>query len=188
MQRLLLDHLPGGMFHSVTDSSMVEETRSVPTTNVSPERDFAVLDRLMAEKPNASHIALESLILFSHNQTCKWLQLKSHDEREKLLKAARTLSPLQRSSFLKRREEIRSKRQEAVKKKEQENLQKKARVIKMKETLTKKIQHVGLWTSKREVKEGLRQLKSAKARCDALKLQINFRKRVLEQSNDDKSV
>ena len=188
VQRLLLDHLPGGMFHSVTDSSMVEETRSVPTTNVSPERDFAVLDRLMAEKPNASHIALESLILFSHNQTCKWLQLKSHDEREKLLKAARTLSPLQRSRFLKRREEIRSKRQEAVKKKEQEYLQKKARVIKMKETLTKKIQHVGLWTSKREVEEGLRQLKSAKAKCDALKLQINFRKRVLEQSNDDKSV
>ena len=49
--------------------TVVEETSSVPTTNVNPERDFAMLDRLMSEKPNA----LESLILFSHNQTSKWL-------------------------------------------------------------------------------------------------------------------
>ena len=61
MQRLLLDHLPGGIYYSVTDA-MVEETLSVPTTNVNPERDFAMLDRLMSEKPNATHIALESLI------------------------------------------------------------------------------------------------------------------------------
>ena len=80
-----------------------------PTTNVNPERDFAMLDRLMSEKPNATHIALESLILFSHNQTSTWMQEKSHDEREKLLKAARSLSPLQKSRFLKRREKIRVK-------------------------------------------------------------------------------
>ena len=70
------------MYHSVTDSSVVEETSSVLTTNVSPERDFVILYRLMSEKPNAIHIALESLLLLSHNQTSTWLQLKSCDERE----------------------------------------------------------------------------------------------------------
>lgn len=187
VQRLLLDHLPGGIYYSVTDA-MVEETLSVPTTNVNPERDFAMLDRLMSEKPNATHIALESLILFSHNQTSTWLQEKSHDEREKLLKAARSLSPLQKSRFLKRREEIRVKRQEAVKEKEKEYLKKKEKEIKMKEALTKRIQKFGLWTTKEEVEKGLHQLKSAKAKCDALKLQINFRRKVLEQFHDDKSV
>ena len=69
MQRLLLDHLPGGMYHSVTDSSVVEETSSVPTTKVSPEHDFAMLDRLMSEKPNATRIALgvSNIILTQSN-------------------------------------------------------------------------------------------------------------------------
>ena len=53
VQRLLIDHLyePGGAYHSVPDTAIVEEVRSVPTTNVSPEHDFATLDRLMSESP-----------------------------------------------------------------------------------------------------------------------------------------
>ena len=149
VQRLLIDHLPGEMYHSVT----------VLTTNVSPERDFAMLDRLMPEKPNTTHIALEYLTLFSHNQTSTWLQFKLRNEREKLLKAACTLSPLQKNRFLKLREEIRVKRQNAVKRKEEKYFKKKEKEIKMKEALTKKIQQMGLWTSKKEVEEGLRQLK-----------------------------
>ena len=70
-------------------------------------------------------LLLESLILFSHNQTSTWLQSKSRDEREKLLKSARALSSQQKSRFLKRREEIRVKRQEAVERKEKEYFQKK---------------------------------------------------------------
>ena len=117
VQRLLLDHLPGGEFHTVRDVTVIEETRSVPTTNVNPERDFAVLDRLMSEKPNATHIALESLLLFSHNQISKWLDSKPAKEKEKFFKAARTLSPVLKSRFKKRREEINT---EAVKKKEED--------------------------------------------------------------------
>ena len=41
--------------------SVIEKVASVPTTNVAPERDFAILDRLVREKPNASVVALESL-------------------------------------------------------------------------------------------------------------------------------
>ena len=48
-QRMLLDHLPGGQYHSVTDGHLIEETVSVPTTNVAPERDFAIFDKLLRE-------------------------------------------------------------------------------------------------------------------------------------------
>ena len=176
VQRLLLDHLPGGEFHSVTDAAVIEETRSVPTTNVNPERDFAALDRLMSEKPNATHIALESLLLYSHNKTSVWLQSKSVEEREKLFKAARTLSPLQKARFQKRREEINTKRQNAVQKKEEEHIRKQEKEIRLKESLTKKIQSVGLWTSESEVEEGLQKLKTVKLKREVLKLQINFRR------------
>ena len=188
VQRLLLDHLPGGQYNSVTDIALVEETKSVPTTNVSPERDFAILDRLMSEKPNATHIALESLLLYSHNKTSAWLQSQPPNEREKLLKAARSLSQTQRTKFQKRREEVLIKRQDGVRRKEQEYLKKKEKDIKLKESLTKKIQKFGLWTTRAEVKEGLKQLKSAKSKVEALKIQINFRRKVLEQMYEDRNV
>jgi len=98
-QRLLLDHLPGGKYHSVVDPVIVHETASVPTTNVAPERDFAVLDRLIREKPNAYLVALESMILYSHNKTASWLAEQSCEERDKLFQAARTLAPTIRTKF-----------------------------------------------------------------------------------------
>jgi hypothetical protein len=158
VQRLLVDHLPGGDFYAVEDTIVIEETKSVPTTNVNPERDFAALDRLLSQKPNATQIALESLLLYSHNQTFTWLQSKSLEEREKLLKAARTLSPIQKSKFNKLREEIRIKRQETLRKKEEEHVRKIEREMKLKENLTKKIQAIGLWTNKTEMEEGLRRI------------------------------
>ena len=78
----------------------------MPTTNLAPERDFAVLDRLISQKPNATYIALESVILFSHNKTSEWLKGKSQSERKRLLQAARTLTAVHKSNFRRRREEI----------------------------------------------------------------------------------
>ena len=69
LQRLVIDHLPGGVYNSVQDPQIVLETKSVPVINVTPEHDLAVLDRLMSMKPNAFYIAIESLLLISHNRT-----------------------------------------------------------------------------------------------------------------------
>ena len=63
-QRLLVDHLPGGTHHNVNDEEVLAGTISVPTTNVSPEREFAILDRYLREKPNAQLVALEALSFF----------------------------------------------------------------------------------------------------------------------------
>jgi hypothetical protein len=46
---------------------------SFSTTNIVSERDFANLDRLRREKPNANTIALEGMILFTNNKTLHWL-------------------------------------------------------------------------------------------------------------------
>ena len=187
IQRLLIDHLPGGEFHGVTDPSIVLETKSVPKTNVTPERNFAVLDRLLSEKPNATYIALESLLLFSHNKTSTWLHSKSIEEREWLLQAARTITAVYRKNFRMWREEIEARRIEAMEKRERELQKKKARELKEKEDLTIKVQQIGLWTSIAEVHENLL-LSTKKAKFDALKLQISFRKKVLNQTYHDKTV
>ena len=106
VQRLLSDHLPGGRYYSVTDAAVIKETRSVPTTNLAPERDFAVLDNLLSQKPNATYIALEAVILFSHNKTSEWLKGKSQNEQLRLIQAARTLTAVHKSNFHRRREDI----------------------------------------------------------------------------------
>ena len=117
LQRLVIDHLPGGMYNAVVDP---QETQSVPKTNIAPERDFAVLDRLMTQKPNATYIALESLLLYSHNKTAVWLENKTIEEKKRLLHAARTLTSVHRANFPKRREDIELKRKEILLQKESE--------------------------------------------------------------------
>ena len=122
-QRLLIDHLPEGKY-SITDTVMVNETASVPTTNVSPERDFAILDRLMRQKPNANTIALEAMLLYSRNNTSDWLQKKTKEEKEKLFKAARTLVPVTKEKFRSRKQAIQKQHVDHLAKKQKEITQK----------------------------------------------------------------
>ena len=91
LTHLVAEHLPDGKYDS-TDVSLVRETKSVPQTNTISETDFAQLDRFLREKPNASILSLEAMILFCNNKTAKWLSDKSPAERSKLLHKARSSS------------------------------------------------------------------------------------------------
>ena len=150
---------------------------------MSLQKETAILDKLMSQKPNASYIALESIILFSQNKTSEWLSSKSPEEKQRLLQAARKLTKVHRNNFKKRQEEIESKRLEAMLQKERENLKKKEKDLKEND-LTLKVQKYGLWTSGIQVKQQLSQIKSKEAKVDALKVQLNFRKEVLGQHHE----
>ena len=63
-RRLLTDHLPGGKFHVIS----AFDTNSVATTNVVSERTFAQLDRFKRQKPNASVLAIEGMVLFQQTK------------------------------------------------------------------------------------------------------------------------
>ena len=97
----------------------------MPKSNIVPERDFAVLDRLMTQKPNATYIVLESLLLYSHNKTATWLENKTIEEKKRLLHVARTLTSVHRANFRKRSEDIELKRKEDLLQKERERVRKK---------------------------------------------------------------
>ena len=72
LSRLVCDHLPGGVLDEPS-TPLKSQTKSVPKTNTISERDFAKLDRLLREKPNATTLSLEAIVLFSNNKTGKWL-------------------------------------------------------------------------------------------------------------------
>ena len=71
----------------------------------------------MREKPNANVIALESMIIFSHNKTSVWLAHLSYSEREKLLQTAQTLAPTFRAKFKQRQQVIEDERERLWKRK-----------------------------------------------------------------------
>ena len=71
-----------------------------------------------------------------------------------------------------------SKRRELFKIREKE--------LKEKEELTLRIQRYGLWTTSSEVETQLALLKNKKAKLDTLKIQLHFRKKVLNQQVHDK--
>lgn len=56
------------------DEKIIAVAARVPTTNVSPQRHFAILDHLLREKPNAHTFALGAIIMFVHNKTAVWLE------------------------------------------------------------------------------------------------------------------
>ena len=190
IHRLLFDHLPDGKFHrTLIDATLIQETASVPTTNVAPERDFAILDRVLREKPNASVIALESLILFAHNKTSKWLDELGMDEREKIFKAARSLVPSFKEKFKKRQLEIQRRNEERLQSKQEAIKLKAARELTEKEKLTEEISKIGgLWMSKSDTVTGLANVKKKAEKVKLLKLQIKFRRKVLCQTYSDLSV
>ncbi|CAC5363154.1 unnamed protein product [Mytilus coruscus] len=89
IERQLSDCLPSGIFNENTKGvhkDLRVESRTVSTTNIVSERDFANLDRLRREKPNANTIALEGINLFSNNKTLKWLDSMSVEKKRGYLK------------------------------------------------------------------------------------------------------
>ena len=190
-QRMLLDHLPGGQYHSVTDGHLIEETVSVPTTNVAPERDFAIFDKLLREKPNATSIALESMILFSHNKTSRWLDQKTSMGREKLIQTARTIVAAIRETFRGRKKDIEKRQAEVVVERQRETERLQHKKQQEREKLIKEIDAIGgLWTNLNAVSSGsgLDKIKKKTAKVKALKIQLKFQQKVLCQSCSDQSL
>ena len=108
-KRLLLDRHLGGKHHTVTvTDTLVKEIVSVPTTNVVPDRDFAIVDRLVREKPNASIVALQSMIPYSHHYG-----LRNNHWRNSL-EVARKFAPSVRKKFNERLQVIEERRTDAL--------------------------------------------------------------------------
>ena len=180
LSRLVQDHLPGGA-HCNPSAELINETKSVSKTNVVSERDFGKLDRLLREKPNATTLSLEAMILFSNNKTMNWLTSKSPEEVQHLLQTARKIAPEFRRLFKERKQNILEARIRALHEKQHALEAARIKQLRLKENLTKDIVQYGLWQSKEDIAEGVAKERSKTAKLSALKVQFNFRKRVLDQ-------
>ena len=155
---LLEDHLPGGVLDKL-NQQLLEKTKSVPNSNTISERDFAKLDSLLREKPNATTLALEGIILFSNNKTAWWLREKSTKDREMLFAKAGKIGPEFKSISYKESQLLED--QAKVLREKQIALQKlQEKLFQEKEKLTEEIMTYGLWQSETQVSSALEKMKS----------------------------
>ena len=187
VSRFVDDHLPGGKYDNPS-IQLTAETKSVPKTNVISERNFAKLDRLLREKPNATTLCLEAMILFANNKTSAWLDAKTPEEKEDLLKKARNLSPEFKRLYRLRKQRLLEERSKILQAKHLQLEQMRQKKLQEKERLTENILMYGLWQSKEQVNEQLSKLKTKKEKVKALKAQLDFRKKVLEQTHTEKDI
>lgn len=185
--RQLADHLTGGKYGEFEDS-VAKEVQSVPKTNRASEKDFAQLDRLVREKPNASLVAMEGLILFANNKTSSWLSQLSPEERKAIFTAASSSSSLHRAMYKKRKAEIVSARLKVLKEKEQKKKQREEKEERERIELATAIAKDGFWTSRSIIEDKLRELPTDGSRVKALKIQIKYRKQILRQQPVDKGL
>ena len=179
-KRLLHDHLPGGVFHNMTQQEKAE-TKTVATTNVISERSFAQLDRMKREKPNATVIAMEAMMLFTNNKTAEWLAHQSPDQRHQLFTSAIQGAASHRDLYRQRCQKIRLHHQAVLREKQKKREEKEASQLRMKEELSREISLVGLWRTGDEIAMKLSTLPLVSKKVSVLKTQIKFRRLVLQQ-------
>lgn len=188
LDRVLLDHQPVLTAAAEDKTKVISETTSVKTTNTVSERDFAQLDRLLREKPNATMLALEAHILFTNNRTSEWLQGKSSQERAKLFAEARKNAPQHREKYRQLISSLEKERIAIQRKKQQEKEASARKLVEMKEKITSELLGYGLWVSSEQVQSNLSAMKTETQKRTALKAQLRFRKTVLQQEYTDDAI
>jgi hypothetical protein len=184
LSKAVRGHLEGGEHYGLdTDEEVREKLSSVQKHNKFCERIFGITDYLMRYRPNATTMANEAFIMFSQNKTAEWLENKTSDERECLIKKARKGGSELRAMYQERKKEIETTIQSNLKTKQKQLQNKRLTLLKRKEKLTIDIQIHGLWQSKESVLNHLHTYSTESKKIEALKIQLNFRKKVLIQES-----
>ena len=136
----------------------------------------------------ASHLTCETFTLYSTNNTAAYLAAKSEEDRRAIVARARKDVPGIRKLYKERQAEIQRVRRENLQAERKEKERKEQERSAELERLVKAVELLGgQWRSEEAVAAGLARLTTGKRgenkiKLDAIKTQINFRKKVLNQN------
>ena len=172
--RLVENGLKGGKYDK-PDVEMVDECTNAPKTNVVPERDFGMLDRLLAQMPNATTLVCEGIFKFTKNDTKGWRDSLTPEKRVAVMEMAWNSKSSQRQKTITRMSAIRRKREEKLEKGKQEKERKETKLRMLKQDLVHKVGELGgLWKTDQEINEQISKISKEKDRKMAIKTQIQF--------------
>ena len=187
-KRMLSDHLEGGKYDK-PEPAVVKECKSAPKSNVTPERDFGMLDCLMMVKPNATTMVYEGILMFTKNNTKEWRDSLSPEKKRMVLQLARNSKQSQRQQYIERKAAIRRRREEKLAQAKQEKEKREIKERVQKENLVQKVEELGgLWKTTVEVDQKLKDIVSEKEKKVAIQSQLQFRKTILNAKHPDKTL
>ena len=183
--RQLADHLPGGKYNQ-PDEGLREQTKSVPTTNIAPEHSFGHLDYLLRLKPNATIEHCGGIMAFKSNQTMKYMcdgKLDSMVSQaipnaRKLQTDGKRKKTVIRNAKLRLMQENAEKNQEKVDKERQ----------KLAGLHNAVHAEGGLCKTRHDLIDLTKNLKTVKAKREALFRQIDYHKFILKTEVQDKKL
>ncbi|CAG2253618.1 unnamed protein product [Mytilus edulis] len=178
------DCFPGGKF-SVDSAENFENlkniSRNVSTTKIISERDFAHLDRLTREKPNANTIAVEGMILFTNNKTLQWLYSLNPDKKTEVFKIARGNAPKMIKNYRKQKIVIEENHIKILNKRKEENLRLQQNKMDELNKIRADIEKIGgEWKCQKEIDDNLNNIAKSK-KIEAVKAQIKFQRLILKE-------
>ncbi|KAJ8353653.1 hypothetical protein SKAU_G00212200 [Synaphobranchus kaupii] len=180
LERQAADQLPGGKYWDPS-AQIQAHASNVPTTNMLSERDFAVLDLLVRQKPSARTISHEAMVMWLHNGTMQWLDNLTPEEKEEKMTMARKSSADVLKRYNARKEDIKRQRQENLLKKQEQNRERERQDKTKKIEITNKIAKLGgVWRSTTDMDVNLAGLEGDKEKTKALVTQLQFHKTVLK--------
>ena len=125
-KRLLANHLEGVKYETPSQ----ELQKKCCKDQIMPERDFGMLDRLMMEKPRATTLVLEGIVMFNKNQTSAWRGKLTTEKKVLIMKMARQSKDRQRALYAERQLDIRKRRMDKMAKQAEEKKAQKMRAKK----------------------------------------------------------
>ena len=178
LERQAASQLPGGSLWDLPTSA-IEKAATVPRSNIVSERDMAILDNLLRQKPNLSPSNLETMVLCLNNKPSKWLASLSNQERAKVLLDAKTRVPEFRELMRNRQESLKEKLTMKLKDKKDKKEKKQEKEVASKLNLTHDIDmHGGLWKL-HEVDDRVTDISNTKTQRRAILSQLRFHRVVI---------
>lgn len=176
MPRAWQAYLPGGELELSSHlASSSTTTQNLPKTNTISEHDFGQLDRFLREKPNATILASESMVMLANNKTMAWLATKSEEDRAQILRAARASVPQQQELARQRKTAIDEHRRQVVLQQQEKKKQQQQRQAQLVQESTLALSKFGgLWTSDSAVNQNLERLTTQTTKREALKCQLRL--------------
>ena len=181
--RVTKEYLPAGKYNDLqNDESFRKDTISAPKHNKLPERIFGYLDFLLEKRPNVAAITNEAQIMFVFNKTAKYIENMPKEEFESKLQQIITTARNEMVIKAKQRENDKNK---TLLKKQEEKQQKletqRKNELKRRENLATTVIDATLWQNRETVVEKMEQCTCESERHEALKKQIQFRRKMLLQ-------
>ncbi|XP_033117054.1 uncharacterized protein LOC117116991 [Anneissia japonica] len=183
LNRQCADQLPGGKYWNL-DEQRTSKYQNVPSTNMIGERDFAMLDCLIRQKPNVRCTHLETLIMWSNNGTRLWLDGLDPETKAKYMAQARAHAPEIQERYKKRIQEIKKQRWINLQEKQKKKIEKEQKKVHDRVKLTNDItSQGGIWCTEEDIEhhyEGLCRNNNDETVRRAIYAQLNFHQKILQ--------